>query len=536
MAALGSGILVKLLEGMRNGEENPVGEHRSALLQVTDIVPAELDEKDLWPKHGFYIKLSDSSHSAYVSLPFDQDELVLCNKIQLGQFIHLDRLEPGSPVPVMKGARPLPGRHPLVGTPEPLLRARRTGEKPASGHRRGSWETDGGGGAAGATGVSSSPAPAVRPIVFNFAEETPRKELAGGLRSQASPSPAMRRGRIGSSDLEQVPCSPGRAMDSKGENSLLRKSSSVLSPFSSRSRTEAKPILFSPAPAREKKAPPSPAPDKKTTPVSDDDEQTHQALSLPGKLKSLGKEAVQQREAAQKVALRALRDASASETLVRLLKMFSHLSGSAKPEAPAETFDQFLSFHQEIVQAAAHMETILAATSSCRTKKTEEGDKEEEDDPKTSSSSILMEISQNSADLGGGRSAKRRAMGAVSKSVSFSATTPSKQSRSRVAPPPEETTTPPVTTLENSIRMAKLVQREAGNWFMDFLEAALETGLKKGRAAGGKGKAAPPSCPQSVLLKVINWVEVEQADNSKRPAHTKAAQIARKLRIKVKNP
>lgn len=187
------------------------------------------------------------------------------------------------------------------------------------------------------------------------------------------------------------------------------------------------------------------------------------------------------------------------------------------------------------------METILAATSTSGAKKTEEGDEEEEeDDPKTSS--ILMEISQNSAELGGGRSAKRRAMAAVSKSVSFSATTPSKQSRPRAAAPPEETRAPPVTTLENSIRMAKLVQIEAGNWFMEFLEAALDTGLKKGRAAavggaGGKGKASPPSsCPQSVLLKVINWVEVEQADNSKRPAHPKAAQIARKLRIKVKNP
>lgn len=301
MAALGSGILVKLLEGMRNGEEKPVGEHRSALLQVTDIVPAELDEKDLWPKQGFYIKLSDSSHSAYVSLPFDQDELVLCNKIQLGQFIHVDRLEPGSPVPVMKGARPLPGRHPLVGTPEPLLRARRTGEKPASGHRRGSWEADGG----AAAGGTASPAPAVRPLAFDVAEETPKKELAGGLRSQASPSPAMRR-RMGNSDLEQVLSSPRGAMDSKVESSLLRKSSSVSrfprsksafereirppkSPFPSRSRADAKPILFSPAPALEKKVPPSPAPEKKTTPLSDDDEQTHPSLSLPGKLKSLGK-------------------------------------------------------------------------------------------------------------------------------------------------------------------------------------------------------------------------------------------------------
>lgn len=86
-------------------------------MQVTDIVPADLDEKNLWPKHGFFIKVSDSSHSIYVSLPFDQDDLVLSNKMQLGQFIYVDQLEPGSPVPVVKGAKLVPGRHPLVGTP-----------------------------------------------------------------------------------------------------------------------------------------------------------------------------------------------------------------------------------------------------------------------------------------------------------------------------------------------------------------------------------------------------------------------------------
>ncbi|GJU73570.1 putative nucleic acid-binding, OB-fold protein [Tanacetum coccineum] len=37
---------------------NPTSKYRSSLLQVTDIVPIDLDEKDLWPKHGFYIKVA----------------------------------------------------------------------------------------------------------------------------------------------------------------------------------------------------------------------------------------------------------------------------------------------------------------------------------------------------------------------------------------------------------------------------------------------------------------------------------------------
>jgi hypothetical protein len=43
-----------------------------------------------------------------------QADLVRSNKLYLGQFVHVDRLDPGSPIPVIVGARPLPGCHPLV--------------------------------------------------------------------------------------------------------------------------------------------------------------------------------------------------------------------------------------------------------------------------------------------------------------------------------------------------------------------------------------------------------------------------------------
>ncbi|GKB17036.1 leucine-rich repeat-containing protein 50 [Tanacetum coccineum] len=88
------GVLMKLIDGMNLGIK-PTSEYRSSLLQVTHIVPIDLDEKDLWPKHGFYVKL--------------------------GQFIHVEKLERGSPVPVAKGVKPVPGRRPIVGVPEPLM-------------------------------------------------------------------------------------------------------------------------------------------------------------------------------------------------------------------------------------------------------------------------------------------------------------------------------------------------------------------------------------------------------------------------------
>ncbi|KAK1319905.1 hypothetical protein QJS10_CPB04g01929 [Acorus calamus] len=124
MAALVPGVLLKLLQHM-NTDVKVAGEHRSSLLQVVGIVPALAGGGDhLSPNHGFYLKVSDSSHATYVSLPDGQDELVMNDKIQLGQFIHVDRLETASPVPIIRGVRPIPGRHPCLGTPEDLTATR----------------------------------------------------------------------------------------------------------------------------------------------------------------------------------------------------------------------------------------------------------------------------------------------------------------------------------------------------------------------------------------------------------------------------
>lgn len=119
MANLVPGVLLKLLQHM-NTDVKVAGEHRSSLLQVVSIVPA-LAGGELFPNQGFYLKVSDSSHATYVSLPDEHDDLILSDKIQLGQFIHVERLESASPVPILRGVRPVPGRHPCVGTPEDIV-------------------------------------------------------------------------------------------------------------------------------------------------------------------------------------------------------------------------------------------------------------------------------------------------------------------------------------------------------------------------------------------------------------------------------
>ncbi|KAL5698330.1 hypothetical protein ACHQM5_029383 [Ranunculus cassubicifolius] len=119
MASLTPGVLLKLLQAI-NSTERIHGEYRSVLLQVISIVPA-LTGSELFPDHGFFIKVSDSSHSSYVSLSKDDNELILMNKLQLGQFIYVDRVKAGNPVPVLVGVRPVPGRNQFVGNPKDLM-------------------------------------------------------------------------------------------------------------------------------------------------------------------------------------------------------------------------------------------------------------------------------------------------------------------------------------------------------------------------------------------------------------------------------
>ncbi|KAL1804436.1 hypothetical protein DCAR_0936084 [Daucus carota subsp. sativus] len=585
MAQLAPGILLKLIDGMNMGTK-PTSEHRSSLLQVTDIVPADLDEKDLWPKQGFYIKVSDSSHSIYVSLPFEQDDLVLSDKMQLGQFIYVDRLEPGSPVPVAKGAKPLPGRHPLMGTPEPLMGLRKKGEKVekrvntvSSVPRRSSWGTgqrkeDGNSG----NSVVSSPF-CLKPVPLDFDQCTPVKGQNSVKFAGNFPMSPMIKGRV----MRDGSCSGVRAsvgagvlskmVDAKGEKEspMLRRScftpSSLKFPRSKSVCDREQRIPKSPFNSAEKKSltPPPSLRSSRTVAaenvaanaqqqsnvklVSETQSQcvdsepvdSSSSINLPGKLSTLGKEAVQQRETAQKIALQALRDASATENLVRSLRNLSKLTKSAKVDSPANCFDQFLEFHNQIVQAVSEMVSLQAASEMTSYNPNGEQTKKaarhsEQDSP----------VSNHNQDSDTTASSKRRT--ALYKSIaSFpermdQRTILGKHMRSDkkgVALSTNENDenkkpTACSSSLSNTIKLGKQIETEAGNWFMEFLDKTMDNkGVKKSK---GKVEADARKIPQSLLLKVINWVEVEQSDSTNGPVHPRAAQIARKLRIKMKNP
>ncbi|WOL16950.1 hypothetical protein Cni_G25738 [Canna indica] len=139
MASLSPGVLLRLIEDKDSSPSpggasprRPLLHSPLAVLQITGIVPA-VDDPNLCPDKGFYVKLSDASHSTFVSLPADLNDLILADRLQIGQFIHVRRLEPASPIPVLRDFRLLTGRHPchhgtvnLVSPPVPTTVAANT--------------------------------------------------------------------------------------------------------------------------------------------------------------------------------------------------------------------------------------------------------------------------------------------------------------------------------------------------------------------------------------------------------------------------
>ncbi|KAL2513484.1 uncharacterized protein Fot_27455 [Forsythia ovata] len=120
MASLKNGVLAKLLEEMEMEEKDLKDVQKSVLLQIRSIIPV-LEEGTLWPNRGFFLKVSDIAHQMFVSLPQEENDMILGNKLKLGQFVYVQKLVKASPVPLLRGITPVPGRHPCEGTPEDIV-------------------------------------------------------------------------------------------------------------------------------------------------------------------------------------------------------------------------------------------------------------------------------------------------------------------------------------------------------------------------------------------------------------------------------
>ncbi|KAJ4967669.1 hypothetical protein NE237_014370 [Protea cynaroides] len=497
MASLVPGVLLKLLQHM-NTNVKVAGEHRSSLLQVVSIVPA-LAGGELFPNQGFYLKVSDSSHATYVSLPDEHDDLILSDKLQLGQFIHVERLEAASPVPILRGVKPVPGRHPCVGSPEDLVATHSLGflnsseSNPAQKSRASSRVLNGSnsigdrekssrtvskgvnsksfvGKQNGSAKVEDSGKKVVSPLsrskslvsktALNRAEKKESKsrssnswsipssptscyslpssfeKFANGVRQQANikgldkaigglglmektatilrassarkkvpaansignvfqrvefGSKALRKSWEGGIDVKKGRENSSLEVAAKHDLKLEARSSSAprrsqatngkLSSIEQKAQMTAKKVTANGGPGDlDKSNNQQTSVGKKTSEVAstglpgnlikvlpNNRRLTNGSVSwnsLPTSLAKLGKEVLKHRDAAQMAAIEAMQEASAAESLVRCLSIFTELSSSAKEDNPQPTVEQFLSLYVSLNKARLVAESLSKTTST----------------------------------------------------------------------------------------------------------------------------------------------------------------------------
>ncbi|KAG2320101.1 hypothetical protein Bca4012_053589 [Brassica carinata] len=474
MANLVPGVLLKLLQHM-NTDVKIAGELRSSLLQVVSIVPA-LAGGELFPNQGFYLRVSDSSHATYVSLPDEHDDLILSDKLQLGQFIHVDRVESSSPVPILRGVRVVPGRHPCLGTPEDIVathplrflsgdkgddngseakervkEAERPKKKPSALVRAKSAKTSlvldvvgkvKTSSSSGSKSIPSSPtscyslptsfakfsngikkqqqvlsergrshlrveSPSVGkklPMVKNFVQgiefgaKALRKSWEGNLDIRSSDNSTRQKlAKRDSTPDARSSTAPRKStssekLPSKQERAnVFAKSSKEHSKTQPTKRVETSGIVVDTKDKQSK--PKSTSKGKKSKSTAENGlpgnlvkisvnskrlaASSIQWSSLPSSLSRLGQEVLRHRDAAQAVAIEAMQEASASESLLQCLIMYNNLLSAAKGDDPLPV-EQFLKLHsglknvQTVTESLSRLISSTSSSPECEDNRSEE--------------------------------------------------------------------------------------------------------------------------------------------------------------------
>ncbi|KAK4738364.1 hypothetical protein R3W88_002061 [Solanum pinnatisectum] len=412
MASLTPGILLKLLQHLDDKETKVAGQHRSALLQVISIVPS-LDD-DPWKSRGFYLRVSDSQHSAYVSVSEQDVELILSDKIQLGQFIHVTRLDSGSPVPVLRGVKPIPNRRPCVGDPKDLISSdfltARNRPDPKRGKKNGEMKR-----------VEAKTK--INRVVVSEDVKSRRQSIGNGkvdvlemrrlsldsVRRGWDRSPGEKNGagatprsksKTGFPGSDSLPSVKKPSLD---KVSTPRHSTASISPLTSRNnivspRSVSKPtrkdveLIVSP---RSVSKPTSKnlelivspravsKPTRKDLELSQDEtllcNLTKVALSfknwsdsriswssLPSTVRDLGKEVTSLRNVAFLSAMHALEEAAAAEGVIQCMSMFAELCESSKKVPAGQLVEQFLNLHQNMQKAASLTKSLVTRTPEAK--------------------------------------------------------------------------------------------------------------------------------------------------------------------------
>ncbi|KAI3802779.1 hypothetical protein L1987_30922 [Smallanthus sonchifolius] len=327
MASLTPGLLLKLLRTI-NSNIKVRGEHRSILLQVISIVPA-LNGSELWPNQGFFIKISDSSHSTYASLSKDDNELILNDKLQLGQFFWVDRMDVGTPVPVLVGVRPVPGRHPFIGNPKDLMQMLEPSEAMKSSELE-----------------EAKPETKKKKIVIKEEKATVASRYMQGV--------VAKNDGLKKDENERNGTMKGRQHDKKDQAQTvtnLQKSFDAIRLQGSTEPLKTKQENINSNSVRRRR-------DKNHS------SETLPWSSLPPKLVNLAKVIIRRRSLASRAAAEAQKEAITAANLIKCVEMFGELCSSTSHAKPHESLAKFFSLYGMIEQKNAPTKDQLLQFSS----------------------------------------------------------------------------------------------------------------------------------------------------------------------------
>ncbi|KAF8403961.1 hypothetical protein HHK36_012069 [Tetracentron sinense] len=380
MASLTPGVLSKLLQHASNRDVKVTGEHRSALLQVIGIVPSLAGGDDPWQSRGFFLKVSDSLHSAYVSISDEDVDLIFSDKIQLGQFVHVARLDSASPVPVLRGVKPVPKRRPCVGTPKDLVSSDllpfrcnvdfstvSKGSDIMTNAKRSDLKSK-------VKKLELDDLKSRRASLGNMKAEgleprrlsldTMRKGWDRGLglgskNGMRSPSPLKLKETSTCSHSASVPSD--KKATSKKDSPVKRQG---LSDSPLKNKNDILPLKITSKPLKKEINSSMEATipcHLIKVPISSRNRLDPSVLwdFLPSSIHDLGKHAVRHRNTSFLAAVGALQEASAAERVIQCMSMFAELCESSQKDSARPLVEQFLKLHHSMQRAATMVDSLL---------------------------------------------------------------------------------------------------------------------------------------------------------------------------------
>ncbi|WJX83573.1 hypothetical protein P8452_66229 [Trifolium repens] len=354
MASLIPGVLLKLLQTM-NSNVKVRGEHRSVLLQVISIVPA-LSGSELWPNQGFFIKVSDSSHSTYVSLSNEDNELIMNNKLQLGQFFYVDKMEAGTPVPILVSVRPVPGRHPFEGNPKDLMQMLESSEgivRPDNNEVNSSKSTD-------IIEAKENTSSRQKIVIKEEKIGVASRYMKGVLNPNSKVNvPDTIVGSKGN-DLEngvdgkKVGSTKGKQQEIKGQVVPITSTRTRFEAISTKqdvTQSNIQETVMQPSKSTSNKRSSTKQENLNSNFLSNIQDKTNctETISwttLPAKLLRPGKGILRRKQLASQVVVEAQKEASEAAKIVKCLSMFANICSSASSENPHVTLDKFFALQQ----------------------------------------------------------------------------------------------------------------------------------------------------------------------------------------------